>query len=218
MVLNPLTLPQITALDHVFFPASQPSGRLVIVLHGLGDSVEGFTWMPEAMALPQVDYLLVNAPHPYFSGYAWYDIEDPKPGVEQGRELLRKLFAELAGPGGWKSENIVLFGFSQGCLMTIDFALRHPEPLAGVVGISGYALLGDNLKKEIHPTARTQNWLITHGEFDPMLPMERTHGQMETLRSHGIPIQWHEFPKDHTIDFERELPLLQQWIGECWDQ
>lgn len=38
--------PIVTALDARFLPAHEPSGRLMVVLHGLGDSLEGFAWMP----------------------------------------------------------------------------------------------------------------------------------------------------------------------------
>ncbi len=208
--------PQSQALTTRFFPAADPSGRLVVVLHGLGDSMEGFFWMPELMELPGVNYLLANAPNPYYVGFAWYDIENPLPGVLAGRALLATLFAELERQG-WQSDQIVLFGFSQGCLMAVDFALRHQQPLAGIVGVSGHAMLEDDTEAQIDPQAKKQRWLITHGHDDPVLPLERTRGQMERLRAAGIPIEWHEFPKEHTIDFEEELPLLRRWMAACWE-
>ena len=62
-------------LDTEFIQARQDAGpRLMIVLHGLGDSMEGYRWLPEAMQLPWLNYLLVNAPDPYYGGFAWYDI------------------------------------------------------------------------------------------------------------------------------------------------
>ena len=204
--------PEITAFTTRFFPAQQESSRLVIVLHGLGDSLEGFLWLPQMLALPNANYLLVNAPHPYAIGYSWYDIDDPAPGVLHGRELIGRLFEELVGQG-WRSRDMLLFGFSQGCVMSIDFALRHGEPLAGIVGISGYAMLDERTEAEIHPQARSQPWLVTHGSHDPLLPLARTRGMMEQLQAWGIPIEWHEYPKEHTIDMEEELPLLRDWIG-----
>ena len=32
--------------------AERGSKRLMIMLHGLGDSIEGYRWFPEAMRLP----------------------------------------------------------------------------------------------------------------------------------------------------------------------
>jgi len=49
------------------------SKRLLIMLHGLGDSIAGYGWMPEALNLPWLNYLLVNAPDSYYGGYSWYD-------------------------------------------------------------------------------------------------------------------------------------------------
>src|SRR2546421_11134739 len=55
-------------------PAQEKNSRcLMIVLHGLGDSMEGYRWLPAALGLPWLHYLLVNGPDPYFGGYAWYD-------------------------------------------------------------------------------------------------------------------------------------------------
>lgn len=207
--------PDITALESRFIAAAEPSERLMVVLHGLGDSMAGFYWMPQMLRLPWLNYLLVNAPHPYFIGYAWYDIENPEPGVLEGRERLRQLFAELEAQG-WSSRSIVLFGFSQGCLMSLDFALRWPEPLAGIVGVSGYAFGLERLPTELNPRAREQAWLMTHGSHDELLPVERTRAQVEQLRDLGIPIEWHEFPKAHTIDPDDELPLLRRWIAARW--
>ena len=205
--------PRINTFTSRFFPAAESSGKLVIVLHGLGDSLEGFLWLPRMLDLPKANTLLVNAPHPYYIGYAWYDSDDPAPGVLHGRELIGSLFAELEAQG-WRSGGMLLFGFSQGCVMCIDFALRHDRPLAGIVGISGYALLDEHTEAEIHPQARAQKWLVTHGRHDPLLPLARTHAMMEQLRGWGIPIEWHAYAKEHTIDMEEEMPLLRRWIGE----
>jgi len=204
--------PRVTGFDHRFVPAQDPARRLVIVLHGLGDSLEGFQFLPELLALPGVNYLLLNAPLDYFMGFAWYDLEDPEPGILEGRAKLRDLMAELAAQG-WDSRDLVLLGFSQGCLMAVDFGLRYEQPLAGIVGISGYAAFLDRLDSELHPQARRQRWLITHGDEDELLPIGRTRAQMRQLIAAGVPIEWHEFAKTHTLDPERELPLIRDWIA-----
>lgn len=209
------TAPTITVLESRFIAAAEPSERLMVVLHGLGDSMAGFYWMPQMLRLPWLNYLLVNAPHPYVIGYAWYDIEDPAAGVLEGRERLRRLFAELAAQG-WPARETVLFGFSQGCLMALDYGLRCPERLAGIVGVSGYAFGLERLPAELHPRAREQAWLMTHGSEDPLLPIAHTRAQVEQLQALGIPIEWHEFAKEHTIDPEAELPLLRRWIAARW--
>ncbi len=213
----PLVPPQVDTFSHRFVPAEQPSARLVIVLHGLGDSAGGLVWMPEQLHLPWLNYLMLNAPNPYFfDGFSWYDIENPQEGIESSRALLRRLLEELEAQG-WRSENILLFGFSQGCVMSIDIALRWPKALAGVVGVSGYVWLPEGWQAEMVPEARSRAWLVTHGIYDPLLPPERTLAQVERLRAEGLEIEWHAFGKDHSIDMYKELPLMREWIRRRWE-
>lgn len=207
--------PRITALETRFIPAQQASTRLAIVLHGLGDSMEGFAFLPQILRIPWLNYLLVNAPTPYFTGYAWYDLDNPTPGILASRARLQQLFAELDAAGAPSGDRI-LSGFSQGCLMSIDFALRYGRPLAGIIGISGYAAFMSRLAGETTDQAKRQAWLITHGIEDELLPIERTRAQMEQLKAVGIPIEWHEFLKGHTLDLEDELPLIHDWIVQRW--
>ena len=71
-------------LTHLWLPAKNPSKQLLVVLHGLGDSARGFLWLQDALGIDSLDYLLLNAPEPYFSGYRWYDIEDSLSGIVRG--------------------------------------------------------------------------------------------------------------------------------------
>ena len=46
-------------------PQRGDSRQQIVVLHGLGDSMDGWRWLPEELDLPEVGYPLVNAPEPY---------------------------------------------------------------------------------------------------------------------------------------------------------
>src|SRR3954469_1740895 len=157
-------------LHHEFIPAQDPKSRnLWIMLHGLGDSIEGYRWLPEVMQLPWMNYLLVNAPDEYYGGYSWFDFAgDIAPGVCRSRKLLFDLLDEQR-TRGFAADQTILGGFSQGCLMSIEAGLRYPHRLAGIVGISGYICEPETLVKEMSPVAREQKLLITHGRQDPLL-------------------------------------------------
>ena len=204
------------ALHTEFIAARESQSRhLLITLHGLGDSIEGFRWLPEALNLPWLNHLLVNAPDEYYGGYSWYDYEgDIVPGVTRSRRMLFDLL-EAQRDQGWPTEQTILGGFSQGCLMSIDAGLRYPHKLAGIVGISGYVCEPETLLKELSPVAREQRLLVTHGTFDPVIPIEGTRPQIELLKAAGLDIQWHEFPKPHTIAGELELSVIREFIKRC---
>jgi phospholipase/carboxylesterase len=204
-------------LDTDLIKARVDSGpRLMIALHGLGDSMEGYRWLPEALQLPWLNYLLVNAPDHYYGGFSWYDIyNNPGPGIESSRKSLFDLL-DSTRQNGFPTDKTVLLGFSQGCLMALEIGARYPHRLAGIVGISGYANEPEKLALELSPQAREQRFLITHGTLDPLIPIDKVRPQIELLTRAGLKIKWHEFLKPHTIAGEQELAVIREFVQECY--
>lgn len=201
-------------LDSLSVPAVEKDSRwLMVVLHGLGDSLEGYRWMPEVMGLPWLNYRLVNAPDHYFGGYSWYDFAGtPGPGIERSRRMLTELFDGLAAQGQ-PPEQTFLLGFSQGCLMTLEFALQYPAVLAGCVGISGYVHEPERLLRRLSPVASRQRFLVTHGSADALIPLEPVRRQIEMLRGAGLNLDWREFRKEHTIAGEEEIAVIRDFLS-----
>ncbi|HEX3890124.1 MAG TPA: serine esterase [Verrucomicrobiae bacterium] len=198
-------------LHSELIPAAEKSSRLMVMLHGLGDSIEGYRWFPEAMNLPWLNYLLVNAPDEYYGGWSWFDLNDIAPGVQRSRKLLFELLDDLRAKG-FLTEQITLGGFSQGCLMAVEAGLRYPHRFAGVVGISGWVCESAKLLKELSPVALQQRLLMTHGASDPIIPIEKVRTQIPLLKVAGIKIEWLEFPKAHTIHGEIELAVIREFV------
>jgi phospholipase/carboxylesterase len=201
-------------LETEFIAAPQKgSRRLLVALHGLGDSAAGMRWIPEALDLPWLNYLLVNAPDEYYSGFSWYDIyENPAPGVKRSRELLFELL-DAQRARGFPTEETTVFGFSQGCLMTIEVGARYPHKFAGLVGISGYVFEPEKLVKELSLVAKEQRFLVTHGLQDAVVPFAVTREQIKVLKAAGLNISWHEFMKAHTIAGEPEVKLIRDFVA-----
>ena len=200
-------------LHHELIPAEEKgSPRLMVMLHGLGDSLEGYRWLPEAMNLPWLNYLLVNAPDDYFGGYSWFDFEgDMTPGVSRSRKLLFELL-DATRAKGFPTHQTMIGGFSQGGLMTVEVGLRYPYRLAGVISLSGYVCEPDKLIKELSPVALRQRLLITHGTLDPLLPFTAARAQVDILKSAGLSIEWREFAKAHTIAGEDEISVIRNYV------
>jgi len=193
--------------------ASEPDSKhLMIVLHGLGDSIEGYRWLPSMLKLPWLNYALVNAPDDYFGGFSWYDIQgDAHPGIVRSRDRLFEL-VDYFRTKGYESKNIFFLGFSQGCLMTWEVGMRYPHPLAGCVGISGYIHQSDQLLSEASAEGKNRHFLITHGQHDPMIPLAPVKIEVEKMQQHGIDAEWREFAKEHTIAGEEELDVIRQFV------
>jgi phospholipase/carboxylesterase len=200
-------------LDTEFYPARESDSKaLMVVLHGLGDSTAGYQWMPSVLGLPWMNYLLVNAPDAYYGGFSWFDFAgDFRPGVERSRKSLIELL-DAQRTKGFPTAETTLFGFSQGCLMTIDVGLRYPHVFAGLVGISGFVFEPQELERQLSPVAREQRLLVTHGTADTMVPLQHTEPAIKILKSAGINIEWHVLEKEHTIAGEEEIDVIRRFI------
>jgi phospholipase/carboxylesterase len=184
----------------------------MVVLHGLGDSMEGYRWLPQLMRLPWLNYLLVNAPDEYYGGFSWYDYAgNPEPGVRRSRQLLFESL-DRQRDAGFPTESTFMFGFSQGCLMTIEMGLRYPHQFLGLIGISGYAFQPERLVKELSARATQQRFLLTHGTRDSLIAIAPVRSQIALLKSAGAQIEWHEFQKEHTIAGESELSVIREFV------
>jgi phospholipase/carboxylesterase len=201
-----------------FYAAKETSSkRLMVVLHGLGDSAAGYRWLPAEMNLPWMNYLLVNAPDEYYGGFSWYDFQDdPEPGIARSRKLLSDLL-DLQRAEGWLTEQTTLFGFSQGCLMSWEMGFHYPHRFAGIVGISGYVHNGQQAILQLSPMAKKQRFLITHGTMDPLIPFVAVKEGVKWLKTAGLDITWKEFYKPHTIAGEEELAVIREFVSKGYE-
>jgi phospholipase/carboxylesterase len=196
-----------------FIPAADKnSRRLFVVLHGLGDSPAGWNWLPGALELPWLNYLLVQAPDDYYGGYSWFEYPgNMAPGIHRSRQLLFDLLDDLRTKN-FPADQITLGGFSQGCLMSIEAGLRYPHRLAGIVGISGWVFELENLIRDLTPLAKSQRLVVTHGHFDPLLPFAEVRDQVRQLKSAGVDVAWHDFPKEHTVYGMEEITVIRDFL------
>lgn len=199
-------------LEHTFIPATVPSKKLMIVLHGRGDSADGFAFLAPYLQLDEMNYILMNAPYEYFGGYSWYDLP---PNQLQGIAYSSGLLAQsldILFEEEFDAAQSFLLGFSQGSLLTFEFGARYEKPLAGYIAISGYIYDQELLLKEMNPLHQTsKNWLCTHGTEDDVLPLSISKSQIEVLQERGFDITFKSYEKPHTL-IEEELVMIRSWI------
>lgn len=202
--------------DHEWIPASgrvpRSMQKLMIVLHGRGDSLRSFRSTPSELRLPFMNYLLINAPREYLDGYTWYAFPpNQKPGILAARKKLQNMMVELRAHG-WAAKDIFFYGFSQGCLISTDFALHGGHELAGVVGISGYTYFFPNWKKRLTVESEKIPILLTHGTRDDALPIGESRTGAGKLVEAGLRVFWQEFDKEHEIDYHEETDLIRSFV------
>ena len=198
-------------LDNIFIASKVPSKKIMIILHGRGDSSEGFRGLPEFLDLEDMNYLLLDAPFEYFTGYSWYQLPpDQLPGIEYSSKLLTKILDKLF-EDDFSADESFLFGFSQGSLLTFEFGARYHKVLAGYIAISGYIYDADKLLKDMNEDVKNANWLCTHGIYDDVLAFDTSKAQVQTLQNGGFEVEFKSYKKDHSINAD-ELKMISQWI------
>ena len=206
-------------------PGAEPRAT-IIILHGLG--ADGTDFLPIAdelklSAVGPVRYLFPRAPvRPVtINGgqpmRAWYDIlgadlvrrEDATGLRESMAAVSRLIDREVAR--GVPAQRIVLAGFSQGCAITLGAGLRHAHRLAGLAGLSGYLPLSDTTAVERHDANVLTPLFLAHGRNDGVVPLARGVAGRDLLQGLGQPLEWHDYPMEHSVCME-EVQALQQWL------
>ncbi len=206
-------------------PATPPRAS-IIILHGLGADGTDFLPMADELQLASVGpvrYVFPRAsvrPVTINGGYAmraWYDIlgadlvrREDEAGLRDSIAAVQRLI-EREVARGVPSHRIVLAGFSQGCAITLGAGLRHAQKLAGLAGLSGYVPLADTTATERHLANADTPVFLAHGRNDGIVPLARGVAGRDLLHSLGQPVQWQDYPMEHSVCIE-EVQALQQWL------
>ena len=200
----------------------------VIWMHGLGASATDFAGMPQELDLRGLDAIRFIFPYAPTrpvtanNGYvmpAWYDFlhfdfnqqgREDEATIRASQESIEQLIAQEVARGIAPSR-IVIAGFSQGCVMTLQTGLRHPQRLGGLMCLSGYLALADKLEAERSDAARDTPIFMAHGRADPVIPIEYANKSRDFLAGLGYKIEWHEYNMPHAVCPE-EVGHIGAWL------
>lgn len=202
----------------VLAAATPPAKRLVVFLHGYGDSAEGFLPLARAIVadLPDAEGLVPDALHPREaggSGRQWFSRLDvteqnrPARVAEAGRAVSAWLDGELHARGLGAGQ-LVLVGFSQGAMLAQWLALHRSPAPAAVVSLGG--LLAVDGEPRAAPGARV---LLVHGDADPVVPVQASHAALPRLQSLGVDARLQVIPGlGHGVD-ARALAAVRAFLA-----
>ncbi|MGH8863588.1 MAG: alpha/beta hydrolase [Burkholderiales bacterium] len=212
--------------DAVVLAPATPATASVIWLHGLGADGHDFVPIVRELRLPADPALRFVFPHAPVRSVtinngmrmrAWYDIRElsasgaaDEVGIRGSATILAN-FIQRERDAGIAANRIVVAGFSQGGVIALHTALRHPERLAGVMALSSYLPLRSTLATEATPANRDLPILMCHGRFDPVLPMQLGTASRDLLRANGYAVDWKEYPIQHQVCLE-EIQDISTWI------
>lgn len=198
----------------------------VIWLHGLG--ADGNDFVPlvnelDLSGLPGIRFVFPHAktmPVTVNGGYvmrAWYDItgaeltrREDEGGLRASQRDVEALIAREKARG-IPASRIVLAGFSQGCAMTLQTGMRHPEKLAGMLCLSGYLPLAGVVAQERSEESLATPIFMAHGTHDNVVPFVRAQQSAQVLEELGYQVEWHQYTMQHSLCLE-EVRDISAWL------
>ena len=190
-------------LDYLTFPENlDRADHAMIGLHGRNANkfaffpfVRQMGFLHTRWVLPSATYADEATPDVRW----WYDNEmRDVVEIRQSRDLISDLVAAQIDDG-IAPENVFLVGFSQGAVMAIDMALRHPVRLGGVVALSGYVVHPDALAAERHEANHRIPIFLAHGIRDRILSIEIGRENQRVLSGMGYDVEYHEYDTAHRV-------------------
>jgi phospholipase/carboxylesterase len=133
-------------------------------------------------------------------------------GIRVSERAIQALIAR-ENARGIPTERIVLAGFSQGCAITLGAGLRYGQRLAGLAALSGYLPLAGHTAAERHAANAATPVFAAHGSRDGIVVPARGRDSRDALVALGQPVDWHEYPMEHSVCLE-EVRDLEAWLKQ----
>ena len=191
----------------------------VILLHGFGAPGDDLVSLAQYFDIP-ARFVFPAAPLPlggmYGDARAWWMLDlarleaqlrsgnphdrsaELPDGLSAAREQVSRLVDQVAARFATTDDRIVLGGFSQGAMVSLDVALHRANRLAGVVLLSGTLIAESEWAPRMTKLAGVPVFQ-SHGRGDAMLPFVVAETLRDKLKAAGALVEWHPFVGGHEI-------------------
>ena len=189
--------------------------QIVVLCHGYGGdgrdiSILATNWQ---RFLPEAVFLCPNAPEVCAlnrRGYQWFDLSSDKEEVILEKSLvaevkLNTFLDQVLDNFQLGTTNLALVGFSQGCMMSIQIALKKKEQINCLIGYSGKVINQEHLSDKIKSKPKI---FLMHGINDTIVPPTHLLEAKEYLKNQGLKIKTKMFE-----DCEHRIPVEGASLG-----
>ncbi|WP_376873961.1 alpha/beta hydrolase [Albirhodobacter sp. R86504] len=177
-------------------PLSGQIKSIVVLVHGYGADGADLLGLADPLGphLPDTLFTAPDAPEPCTGnpfGRQWFPIRwldgssesQAADGLAAAATDLNAYLDALLAETNLPPSKLILLGFSQGTMMSLEVAPRRDAQIAGVVAFSGRLLRPEALAAEakVKPPV-----LLLHGDRDPVVPFEDMRKAGDALVAAGF--------------------------------
>ena len=201
------------SLDSIVVGELDGAEAVIVLLHGYAMDPQGFAPFCEALGLPAA-WVLPQGPEAADpDGHAWWPIDASVlssrtggparqlqdhswPERPRARAQLRDLLAAIRAHS--PHARIILGGFSQGGMLSMDLLLSEGADIDGLIVLSSSRIAIDEWTPELH-RLRDLPVLLAHGTRDEELAYEAGLALREMFETAGARVTWITFDEGHLI-------------------
>lgn len=193
-------LPELAGVHYLEFvtAGADPEAELpmIIAIHGLGDSPEGFRGLLERFEQP-ARVILPRGLDAHGPGWSWFpvrvsdvsddDLQQLAVGIERAADALVPAIEQLTAQRPTTGKPIVT-GFSQGGMLSFALAIQHPQLFSAAFPLGGW------LPEPLWPGPASADTpmipiLAFHGDADARVPYPATVAAVAHLEQAGYRVQ-----------------------------
>lgn len=175
--------------------------EMVVFVHGYGADGADLLGLADVLAphMPNTVFYAPDAPDPCTAsafGRQWFPIPrfdgstmaQSAAGMQAAAVDLNAFLDICLAAEGLTPDRLILFGFSQGAMMSLHIAPRRDQTIAGVVAISGRLIDPMDLAKaaQVKPAV-----MLIHGDRDDVVPFGEMHLAGQALQEAGFDVYGH---------------------------
>ena len=182
----------------------------VILCHGYGGdgkdiSILASYWRAH---LTETIFICPDAPEKCSaspSGYQWFDLMDQTPEQILSKSLvaenkLNKLIDEVKLKYNFNAGQIIIGGFSQGCMLALQTGIKRKDKINSIIGYSGRIISTEHLSKNFNSKP---NIILMHGDLDQVVTIDSFLEAKEFFGKHDYKIETKIFKNcEHRIPTE----------------
>ena len=164
----------------VLDPASKNKPKNAVILcHGYGGDGKDISILAGYWRtyLPDTIFICPDAPEKCEaspSGFQWFDLTDQDPEQILSKSLvaenkLNKLIDEVKEGYNLLANQIIIGGFSQGSMISLQTGIKRKDKINSILGYSGKIIDLEHLSKNI---VSRPNIFLMHGDIDQVVPVD----------------------------------------------
>ena len=201
-------------VTHTYTTSDTPD-KAIIALHGWKGDEYVFEQVAKLIKLENSEWFFPRAPYKADSGEgnSWFGGNDETgwkfdKTFDGMNNLIKKILKS-----GYSPSKIFLVGFSQGACLAIDFALRLPFSIGGIVAIAGFIKFKERFLEEASKESGDTPILLMHGNQDDIIPIKAGKTAYNILHERGYPIYFESYNAKHKIPLKK-MNLINKFFNQ----